>query len=1155
MALNPQDGWEYRKEIQISDPDNVSDGYQLKLTVYAGEGTDNAADGIIYCDNHCRSFPDDIRFGTTDDPASATQLGQFIEYYTATVAYIWVRCPSNDTFYMFVGNSYADIYSDGSDTFDYFIDMYYDDPTNNSEWSFSGYYAYENNYLRLGDGNDNHSGIAELDLTSSVVYGTTKTEFRSLFKHNALGVAGQAEGRTDGNYHYKDDNNYSGHNWSNYADPPHKLVKKTSASGIETVTSENVDLEYSDKDRWWLLRVKGDYIENEKWDYDQTNKKILSGTPTDTTALDYCKFRINTWQGKWAIKIVCLLKYTTGTEPSWSSFGPWVFIGTVTRSYHLESLLLGEYKWRKEIDITNFVSEYQIKLTVYAGEGNDDPANKIIYCDNHCENFPYDIRFGTSTKFTYDTQLPQWFESYDSTQATIWIKLPSSTTDKIYMFVGCKNEILYSDGDETFLLFDHFDDTEVDANKWEVKEGGPGGKGNCYYIIENSQFKLYGDDGAHSSSNWVAYCIRSSSTFGFNHKIIARVTGCTVRNGKTVNIAFAGSNIDSFDRICSSNACGYREGTGSGTDNSSDNPNAYNTNSDGTAMVDIPDWTEPGQITVIKRSDKTIVIAPPGTYEVTSYIPSEAGYVYIYTGSGWANSGFTPHIYVDWIAVCKYADPEPSISSTGPWVQTGVAVYTKSLSATSLLEAKLLKAVLFDSITQATYISSADIDVSLMLHRFQSLLSTVQLKKAQILNFSLSSLIEITRLLSSNLDSFLASRRHLSQIFDVDLRKAQRLLQDITSLLQSTSQLSSDLSALIKLLGVKSTEVGSILSGLQKLMARTDSLLKKLQRAKADINAFISKRSELSSLIDSLLQITKELIVPLSADLLKVQSLTTDISTMLSSANLRHLILQSHLLKTQAKSTTQTSLLERQLLQKVSKLNSILYLIQTKSTELSAFFAAVYSRSHTADTLLWLTKELQSVLSANLTKGFFRSTTLDTSLIYRQQLSYYTNTLLAFILTKKLTSSSLLQATYERKLYHDLLVIRGALIKQSAVIKQLAENLTIFIPTIRRELYVWCSRWDEDNWRATVEIVSDKWQRDLLIQNTTPGAVAELYNILGEPKYWDTTFTSGNTLFLYPNKTRPIAQLRDPVKVAVKSYKERMLTPNKFYIKLDLVKL
>ena len=78
MALNPASGWQWYKKLNISNP---SSDYQIKLRIYQGMGVDDPVNGIVYCDNHCKNFPDDLRFGTTNDPATAEQLHQWIERY------------------------------------------------------------------------------------------------------------------------------------------------------------------------------------------------------------------------------------------------------------------------------------------------------------------------------------------------------------------------------------------------------------------------------------------------------------------------------------------------------------------------------------------------------------------------------------------------------------------------------------------------------------------------------------------------------------------------------------------------------------------------------------------------------------------------------------------------------------------------------------------------------------------------------------------------------------------------------------------------------------------------------------------------------------------------------------------------------------------
>jgi hypothetical protein len=61
-----------------------------------------------------------------------------------------------------------------------------------------------------------------------------------------------------------------------------------------------------------------------------------------------------------------------------------------------------------------------------------------------------------------------------------------------------------------------------------------------------------------------------------------------------------------------------------------------------------------------------------------------------------------------------------------------------------------------------------------------------------------------------------------------------------------------------------------------------------------------------------------------------------------------------------------------------------------------------------------------------------------------------------------------------------------------------------------------CSRWDSDNYQIILETWLKKSDLQLLIDNTTPGAVSELYNVLGKPFHYDKTWTADNTLRIVP---------------------------------------
>lgn len=63
----------------------------------------------------------------------------------------------------------------------------------------------------------------------------------------------------------------------------------------------------------------------------------------------------------------------------------------------------------------------------------------------------------------------------------------------------------------------------------------------------------------------------------------------------------------------------------------------------------------------------------------------------------------------------------------------------------------------------------------------------------------------------------------------------------------------------------------------------------------------------------------------------------------------------------------------------------------------------------------------------------------------------------------------------------------------------------------------WCSRWDVSNYSFTIETWLKKDDIDTLRTNITPGAVGELYRILGRPLYYDKTWSRDNTLMFFPN--------------------------------------
>ena len=94
-----------------------------------------------------------------------------------------------------------------------------------------------------------------------------------------------------------------------------------------------------------------------------------------------------------------------------------------------------------------------------------------------------------------------------------------------------------------------------------------------------------------------------------------------------------------------------------------------------------------------------------------------------------------------------------------------------------------------------------------------------------------------------------------------------------------------------------------------------------------------------------------------------------------------------------------------------------------------------------------------------------------------------------------------------------------------------------------------CARWDEENYSVTIETYLTKSQRDTLRNNIRPGAVAELYRILGKPVYYDTSFGM-NTITVAPISGTQLANMHSEVTLYVKNYAERITDANDFHVKI-----
>ncbi len=140
---------------------------------------------------------------------------------------------------------------------------------------------------------------------------------------------------------------------------------------------------------------------------------------------------------------------------------------TMTADLNVSS---SDWQYNRRLNITGTTAgaqtNYQMKLTVYKGSGTDTPG--VVYLGGNVRDDFGDIRF---TKSDGITLLDYWIESYTSgVSAMVWVEvdsIPASPNNaSIYLYYGNPSAISASSGASTFVFFDDFPGTGLDTNKW-----------------------------------------------------------------------------------------------------------------------------------------------------------------------------------------------------------------------------------------------------------------------------------------------------------------------------------------------------------------------------------------------------------------------------------------------------------------------------------------------------------------------------------------------------------------------------------------------------------------------------------------------------------------------------------------------------------------
>jgi hypothetical protein len=303
---------------------------------------------------------------------------------------------------------------------------------------------------------------------------------------------------------------------------------------------------------------------------------------------------------------------------------------------------LSDYRYRKKITITGSQGAgtgYQVLLNVGESSGS---VGADFHLENHSFDFPNDIRFTSSDGIT---EYSYWIEEVTGTApnrtAKIWVKVDESldTDATVCVYYYKENATGASNGDDTFLLFDDFEGTILDTEKWNivVNEGT--------LEVTNGYLRMYRPEKKkiEIASNIL---LNGSIALEFKHKILQS-------NYYFGSFYYGDSTYSSIGYALYS---GYESALFTGN-------SKYPPRCGGSTSTDGDVITNPAYNTWFRESFRI-----PGGYlsrvinnnlsEVSSrYTGVNTGFVGIYAAAAY-NVSMESH--TDWIAVRKYIEPEPT---------------------------------------------------------------------------------------------------------------------------------------------------------------------------------------------------------------------------------------------------------------------------------------------------------------------------------------------------------------------------------------------------------------------------------------------------------------------------------------------------------------
>jgi hypothetical protein len=279
-------------------------------------------------------------------------------------------------------------------------------------------------------------------------------------------------------------------------------------------------------------------------------------------------------------------------------------------------------------------TNYQVKILVHSGSGSD--SGDDVYLNGHCIDFPNDIDF---TDDSGNTELKFWIEDLTADPITVWVKITgdlSSVNKTIYIYYGKGGQSSLSNGDATFLFFDHFAGSSLDVSKWNLAN-----QPNLI-TVSGSIAHIAGTEAAWK---WI---VGLTEVGPYNIRVKHRSKILDASHYELIGIGKADmTNMATYYGSVEVSDYYYYQDNGSGYSF------AHLPSLDNAWHVDMIEW--------INGSCKYYV---DGTLDATeaSYFPIAANKAFIGINTG--GSG-TAEIECDWIFLSKYVSPEPANSTWG----------------------------------------------------------------------------------------------------------------------------------------------------------------------------------------------------------------------------------------------------------------------------------------------------------------------------------------------------------------------------------------------------------------------------------------------------------------------------------------------------------